>query len=604
MNRLAIFSIRQSFFGLMVINAVAIAAACYSYNGRSVAVAAAEQAYQTRYTSFLLASELRQNSSDLTNFARTFIVKGDSIYEDRYNEIIARRDGVRARQQYPYRIYWDLVLKDGKRPRGDGEQKSLLDAMKDAGFTAEELAKLEASKKASDDLIALEVRAMNAAKGIFEDANGKYTVNRAPDRAFALEIVYSDAYLNFVATIMKPVNEFFELLETRTGNGVTAAQAGVVYWGYWLLGSLCLILVSVSLTGVILLARVIKPMAGLQTTMQEIAGGDLALTVPYTDRGDEVAAMAKSVQVFKDGLLRNKALEREAEDARIEGEVGRKKAMSRLADSFQAAVGAIVAEVSLAATGLQSSATALTQAASETSEKTASVAASSQETSANVATVAAATEQLSASVQEISRQVSQSATIAASAVDQAQATSARVTDLTTAAATIGGIVGLIDEIASKTNLLALNATIEAARAGESGKGFAVVAQEVKSLAEQTTKATMQIQSQISSIQGATQETTTSINQIGRTIQEMSQIAATIASAVEEQGAATLEITRNIQQASAGTNDVASNIEQVSSAVDGAGNSARSVLLSATELSRLAGSLTSEAESFVGSVRAA
>jgi len=89
--------------------------------------------------------------------------------------------------------------------------------------------------------------------------------------------------------------------------------------------------------------------------------------------------------------------------------------------------------------------------------------------------------------------------------------------LSRAAQEIGEVVKLITAIAEQTNLLALNATIEAARAGEAGRGFAVVAAEVKSLASQTAKATDEISSHISGMQGATQESVAAIKEIGGTI---------------------------------------------------------------------------------------
>lgn len=145
----------------------------------------------------------------------------------------------------------------------------------------------------------------------------------------------------------------------------------------------------------------------------------------------------------------------------------------------------------------------------------------------------------------------------------------------------GDVVKLINEIASQTNLLALNATIEAARAGDAGRGFAVVASEVKSLAEQTAKATDQIGSRISSIQISSKETVSAIQGISGTINTMNEIAAAIASAVEEQGSATQEIARNVQQAALGTNEISSNVQGVQQAAADTGSAAHQVLEAST-----------------------
>ena len=170
--------------------------------------------------------------------------------------------------------------------------------------------------------------------------------------------------------------------------------------------------------------------------------------------------------------------------------------------------------------------------------------------------VAAASEELASSVGEIGRQVEASARIAGEAVDQAQKTDARISQLSQAAARIGDVVDLIQTIAGQTNLLALNATIEAARAGDAGKGFAVVASEVKTLAEQTAKATDEISQQIADIQSATQDSVVGDQGDRRRPSAGSRKSrSTIASAVEEQGAATQEISRNVQRAAEGTSQV-------------------------------------------------
>jgi methyl-accepting chemotaxis protein len=211
---------------------------------------------------------------------------------------------------------------------------------------------------------------------------------------------------------------------------------------------------------------------------------------------------------------------------------------------------------------------------------------------------------MASSVDEIGRQVQESARIAAVAVEQAEKTSNRVTELSQGATRIGDVIELINGIAGQTNLLALNATIEAARAGEAGRGFAVVASEVKALAEQTAKATGEIGHQIASIQTATQESVTAIIEISETIGRISEISSTIASAVEGQGAVTREISRNVQQAAQGTEQVASNITDVQRGASETGSASSQVLASAQMLANDSARLKMEVEKFLNTVRAA
>jgi methyl-accepting chemotaxis protein len=336
-----------------------------------------------------------------------------------------------------------------------------------------------------------------------------------------------------------------------------------------------------------------------------MAAGDLDITIPGTSRGDEIGDMAKAIGVVRANAEQRARDEAEAKSRQdqLAGEQ-RKTEMHRLADKFESAVGEIVNTVSSASTELETSATSLRATAERSEQLTGMVASASEEASSNVQSVASATEELTSSVNEISRRVQDSARMAGDAVGQARSTTARVSELSSAASRIGDVVELINTIAGQTNLLALNATIEAARAGEAGRGFAVVASEVKALAEQTAKATGEIGQQVAGIQAATQDSVTAIKEISGTIERLSEISSAIAAAVEQQGAATQEISRNVQKASQGTQQVSTNITDVQRGATETGSASSQVLSATQSLSVESNRLKVEVSRFLDSVRAA
>jgi len=350
--------------------------------------------------------------------------------------------------------------------------------------------------------------------------------------------------------------------------------------------------------------RVTRPLIIIRDRMAALAGGNLDIDAPYTDRGDEIGGLAKTMATFRDTMAETERLRRDQVEQEKRQAETRRAELQMLADRFNAAVGGIVEKVAATASELQAAALTLTASAEHTSQQSISVAAASTEASSNVASVASATEELSASVVEISRQVGQSAAIASKAVTEAGQTNERVKGLAFAADKIGSIVELINQVAGKTNLLALNATIEAARAGEAGKGFAVVAAEVKLLADQTAKATAEISAQIGAMQDASSNAADAIQGIGATIESMNDIAAQIANSVSMQGEATGEIARSVREASRGTAAVSSNISGVSQAASESNAASARVLASASELSREAELLRAEVAKFLNTVRAA
>jgi len=198
--------------------------------------------------------------------------------------------------------------------------------------------------------------------------------------------------------------------------------------------------------------------------------------------------------------------------------------------------------------------------------------------------VADASSKLEEATRGIGGQVSASAEAARAAVEEAQKASHIMEGLSGAAQKISEVVVLINDIASQTNLLALNATIEAARAGDAGKGFAVVASEVKNLAGQTAKATEDVDSQATGIQGATSEAVTAIHEVDRTIARVDDIARAIAEAVGAQSHSIEAISSSAQSTATHTADMTFHIATVSQKADDANRLASEVLQSAQRLS--------------------
>jgi methyl-accepting chemotaxis protein len=348
-----------------------------------------------------------------------------------------------------------------------------------------------------------------------------------------------------------------------------------------------------------------RPMTAMCKAMRELAGGNFDVVLPGLGRSDELGEMASAVEQFKVQAIAKAERDAAAQDAQNKASsAARRSELIRFADDFEAAVGAIVSNVSASAVQLEQAAGTLTRTAETTQSLSSQVAGASEEASSNMQSVATATEELSATVDEIGTRVRESNRIAEAAVLQAQQTDGRIGKLSRAAQEIGDVVKLITAIAQQTNLLALNATIESARAGEAGRGFAVVASEVKSLAGQTAKATDEISSHILGMQDATQESVAAIKEISGTIAQISNIASSIASAVEQQSSATQEIARSVQSVAQGTREAAANIMQVNRGATETGSASEDVLNSARSLSTESARLREELDRFMGNIRAA
>jgi len=367
-----------------------------------------------------------------------------------------------------------------------------------------------------------------------------------------------------------------------------------------------LIILLVAISGILIAIvrkTVIRPVNSMTNIMKELSSGNNDIEIPNVCDSDEIGNMARAVQVFKDNALEKERLSEIQRQETLAREQRTQK-IEELIEDFETDAEQILKAVSDAANMMQDNAENLNETADQTNQQSTTVAAASEQAAVNVQTVASATEELSCSIEEINKQVEQSTSVASEAALQAQETSLTMKELSEASEKIGNVVGLITDIAEQTNLLALNATIEAARAGSAGKGFAVVASEVKSLANQTAKATEEIGRQVGGIRMASDDAVSAINRIGGIIDSMNEIAISISGAMDEQKTATVEISRNVAEASTGTSEVSSNITQVNAGAQNTGQAANQVLEAAKNLISQSDTMQRNVEYFLENIRTA
>ncbi len=365
------------------------------------------------------------------------------------------------------------------------------------------------------------------------------------------------------------------------------------------LGGVALALVVI---GVVIIARSIaRPLSAITATIKQVADGAQDITVPHTERADEIGALARAIQIFQEAMGRNRNLASQvSQDSAAREE--RAHHIEQSVEAFRDAIGAIMRGLSDNATVMRETAQTITRATADASNRAGTAASATEQASHNVTAVAGAAEELSTSVEEIGRQVRQSAGAVEQTGQRTEKSIAEIESLAAATQRIDGVLSLIQAIAEQTNLLALNATIEAARAGDAGRGFAVVAHEVKALAGQTAKATADISENVAMIQSSTRSAVDAVRDIGGAVRAINEVTSAIAGAVGQQDAATREISSNAQSAAQGNETLVANINSLRDAIGETDTAAASVLTAANSLTATADTLSREVEQFFQNLR--
>ncbi len=501
---------------------------------RSQANDALVHAYQSRYASYMLADELRQSSDDLTRLVRTYVDTGDARWEKQYNEVADIRAGKQPRPAGYEGIYWDFRAADIAVPGQSGPAVALLDLMKQAGFSEAELAKLAEANGKSGALINTEVLAMNLVKGLLPDGKGGWAKGE-PDLAKARELVNNAEYHRNKAQIMGPVNDFFKLLDARTGGAITAAQEQASRWLAVQLAGMSVMLGLFLFLLYSIFSNIITSMRQAVQISDGVAHGDLTQDIRATGR-DEVAQLMDALERMQQGLVRVVSTVREGSDS----------------------VATASAEIA--------------QGNQDLSARTESQAGALEETAASM-------EQLSSTVRQNAdnaRQANQLAQSASSVATQGGQVMAQVVQtmegISDSSKKIADIINVIDGIAFQTNILALNAAVEAARAGEQGRGFAVVAGEVRNLAGRAAEAAKEIKLLITESVNRVDAGTQLVGRAGSTMEEVvtsirrvTDIMGEISAASSEQSSGVSQVGEAVTQMDQATQQNAALVEEMAAA---------------------------------------
>ncbi len=325
------------------------------------------------------------------------------------------------------------------------------------------------------------------------------------------------------------------------------------------------LLAALGIAWMVVSRTLLRPLKALKASVDRMTQGNLHSAVAATGRRDEIGSIARSVEAFRHALVEMRDIQQREHDTDMQ-RVARAERIQHATARFDQAIRACIGNMHESIGRVTEVADDLRALANSATQDSSTLSSSAHEAASNAQSIAAAAEQLQASVDSIFVQIERSSATAAQAARNAEQASQTVDQLDGAVAKIGQVVALINAIAEQTNLLALNATIESARAGEAGRGFSVVASEVKTLAQQTSQATGDIQSQIATVQNAARDAVNVIHTFDTTIAEVNQAVHVITEAVRQQNSSTREITESVNMSARSVEAVSRGVSGVSDGI--------------------------------------
>ena len=584
-------SLRSLFLLLALVWTLFVVIVMVALNQASNAKESMAKAYEGRYQSLLLADELRQSSDDLTRFARTYVVTADPAFEAMFEEVLAIRNGLVPRPQDYHRIYWDFVAAGIDEPRPRTRAVPLQTLMREAGFSEMEFAKLREAQDNSDALVATEVIAMNAVKGLFDDGTGAFSVAGEPDLELARNLMHGPDYHTFKAAIMGPLDEFFVLLDERTSAEVAEAKGRAEQSAQLALGmsgfSLAVLIIALLLVYQMIQRQLGGEPVYARGVVQRIAAGNLGQEINIETSGEQ--SLLKAMHDMQQSL------------AQIIGGITEKsEQLAQAADRL--AVNAGLKSIHLANQEHmpQSMASAVEQMSASVAEITSTMeelsASSTQIADHSRSVVDVANQTLDNSQRGQNAMQALQTRIAEIEVDN-QKSLAEILTLGHKSKEISKVMDLINTVADQTKLIAFNAALEASSAGEAGRRFSVVAAEIRRLADSVTDSTREIESRVGEIQDAisrlvvTSEKGVASIAAGRDMSsQTAKMLADLVSAATRTSNAAQQISLSTQQQKTASTQVVVALREIAAA--GATNSAslRDVSATSQELLEMSAAL--------------